>query len=149
MIPFLARIALDHKLRRIICLSANAIQRVRHVFSLWHDMTSSAAWSLARESFIDCKYGRHVDFADFAEIKMLIEQRLKYHGEKASSRWNPKSIGDDLLEWSNGKVCKSLNKNLSQSGPKKKKSLMPRLLILLVAIARLRMTPKYAFIHTS
>lgn len=68
----------------------------------------------------DCKYRRHVDFADFAKIKMLIEQRLKYHGEKASSRWNPKSIGDDLLEWSNGKVCKSLMKILASLGRKKK-----------------------------
>lgn len=41
------------------------------------------------------------------------------------------------------------NETVLASLGREKKSLIPRLLILLPAIARLRMTPKYAFIQTS
>lgn len=44
VIPFFARIALDHKLSRVVRLSTYTIQRVRHVVSLWHDMTSWSEW---------------------------------------------------------------------------------------------------------
>ena len=102
MVPFFARVALDHKLRLVVRLPTNTIQRIRHVVSLWHGVTS---WPYRRGLFQAawlclCKYCRHIGFQCSIcgkEISLFVISTKKSAGTRKMEKVRAQT--SRALEW--------------------------------------------------